>query len=42
MKVVVLVKPEHRNRISHVQTDSVKTGIGNTLGKSHGSHMIVT
>ncbi|KAK2524700.1 Inppl1 [Columba livia] len=32
IKVVVLVKPEHENRISHVGTSSVKTGIANTLG----------
>lgn len=30
---MVLVKPEHENRISHVFSDSVKTGIANTLGK---------
>lgn len=33
IKVAVLVKPEHENRISHVSTSSVKTGIANTLGK---------
>lgn len=33
IKVVVLVKPEHENRISHVSTSSVKTGIANTLGR---------
>ncbi|XP_062442918.1 phosphatidylinositol 3,4,5-trisphosphate 5-phosphatase 2, partial [Rhea pennata] len=32
IKIVVLVKPEHENRISHVSTSSVKTGIANTLG----------
>ncbi|NWI89039.1 SHIP2 phosphatase, partial [Pitta sordida] len=32
IKVVVLVKPEHENRISHISTSSVKTGIANTLG----------
>ncbi|XP_069737743.1 LOW QUALITY PROTEIN: phosphatidylinositol 3,4,5-trisphosphate 5-phosphatase 2 [Phaenicophaeus curvirostris] len=32
IKVVVLVKPEHETRISHVSTSSVKTGIANTLG----------
>ncbi|XP_074006451.1 LOW QUALITY PROTEIN: phosphatidylinositol 3,4,5-trisphosphate 5-phosphatase 2 [Numenius arquata] len=32
IKLVVLVKPEHENRISHVGTSSVKTGIANTLG----------
>uniref|UniRef100_A0A8C4X5P1 phosphatidylinositol-3,4,5-trisphosphate 5-phosphatase n=1 Tax=Erpetoichthys calabaricus TaxID=27687 RepID=A0A8C4X5P1_ERPCA len=30
--IVVLVKPEHENRISHVGISSVKTGIANTLG----------
>ncbi|XP_031456985.1 phosphatidylinositol 3,4,5-trisphosphate 5-phosphatase 2 [Phasianus colchicus] len=34
IKVVVLVKPEHENRISHVSTSSVKTGIANTLGRA--------
>uniref|UniRef100_A0A8C5CDH9 phosphatidylinositol-3,4,5-trisphosphate 5-phosphatase n=1 Tax=Gadus morhua TaxID=8049 RepID=A0A8C5CDH9_GADMO len=32
MRLVVLVKPEHEGRISHVNTASVKTGLGNTLG----------
>ncbi|XP_062983431.1 phosphatidylinositol 3,4,5-trisphosphate 5-phosphatase 2 [Elgaria multicarinata webbii] len=32
IKIAVLVKPEHENRISHVSTSSVKTGIANTLG----------
>ncbi|XP_039601592.1 phosphatidylinositol 3,4,5-trisphosphate 5-phosphatase 2A isoform X2 [Polypterus senegalus] len=32
IKIVVLVKPEHENRISHVGFSSVKTGIANTLG----------
>ncbi|XP_026578268.1 phosphatidylinositol 3,4,5-trisphosphate 5-phosphatase 2 [Pseudonaja textilis] len=32
IKIAVLVKPEHENRISHVGTSSVKTGIANTLG----------
>lgn len=36
IKVVVLVKPEHENRISHVSTSSVKTGIANTLGRGQG------
>ncbi|GAA6075560.1 phosphatidylinositol 3,4,5-trisphosphate 5-phosphatase 2A, partial [Tachysurus ichikawai] len=31
IKIVVLVKPEHENRISHVGMSSVKTGIANTL-----------
>lgn len=33
IKMVVLVKPEHQRRISHVHTSSVKTGIANTLGR---------
>ncbi|XP_062873208.1 phosphatidylinositol 3,4,5-trisphosphate 5-phosphatase 2A [Trichomycterus rosablanca] len=32
IKIVVFVKPEHENRISHVGVSSVKTGIANTLG----------
>ncbi|CAL1593254.1 unnamed protein product [Knipowitschia caucasica] len=32
IRIVVLVKPEHENKISHVFSDSVKTGIANTLG----------
>ncbi|XP_061876421.1 LOW QUALITY PROTEIN: phosphatidylinositol 3,4,5-trisphosphate 5-phosphatase 2-like [Colius striatus] len=32
IKLVLLVKPEHENRISHVSTSCVKTGIANTLG----------
>ncbi|KAJ7995318.1 hypothetical protein DPEC_G00243310 [Dallia pectoralis] len=32
IKISVLVKPEHENRISHVGVSSVKTGIANTLG----------
>lgn len=38
IKVVVLVKPEHENRISHVSTSSVKTGIANTLGRATAGH----
>lgn len=33
IRIVVLAKPEHENRISHICTDNVKTGIANTLGK---------
>lgn len=29
----MFVKPEHENRMSHVNTASVKTGLGNTLGR---------
>ncbi|CAG05651.1 unnamed protein product, partial [Tetraodon nigroviridis] len=32
IRIIVLAKPEHENRISHVLSDSVKTGIANTLG----------
>ncbi|XP_039976189.1 inositol polyphosphate phosphatase-like 1b isoform X2 [Xiphias gladius] len=32
MKLAVFVKPEHESCISHVNTASVKTGLGNTLG----------
>ncbi|XP_029938564.1 phosphatidylinositol 3,4,5-trisphosphate 5-phosphatase 1 [Salarias fasciatus] len=32
IRIMVLAKPEHENRISHVCSDSVKTGIANTLG----------
>lgn len=34
IKLAVLVKPEHENRISHVGMSSVKTGIANTLGNN--------
>ena len=33
IRIVVLAKPEHENRISHIFSDIVKTGIANTLGK---------
>ncbi|XP_059201429.1 inositol polyphosphate phosphatase-like 1b [Centropristis striata] len=32
MRLAVFVKPEHESRISHVNTASVKTGLGNALG----------
>ncbi|XP_057696431.1 phosphatidylinositol 3,4,5-trisphosphate 5-phosphatase 1 isoform X2 [Corythoichthys intestinalis] len=32
IRILILAKPEHENRISHVFSDSVKTGIANTLG----------
>ncbi|XP_028817201.1 phosphatidylinositol 3,4,5-trisphosphate 5-phosphatase 1 isoform X2 [Denticeps clupeoides] len=32
IRIVVLAKPEHENRISHVFSNSVKTGIANALG----------
>ncbi|KAM5126165.1 phosphatidylinositol 3,4,5-trisphosphate 5-phosphatase 2-like, partial [Mantella aurantiaca] len=31
IKIVVLVRAEHENRITHISTSSVKTGIANTL-----------
>lgn len=34
IRIIVLAKPEHENRISHIFSDSVKTGIANTLGAS--------
>lgn len=34
IRIIVLAKPEHENQISHVLSDSVKTGIANTLGTS--------
>lgn len=43
----MLAKPEHENRISHICTDNVKTGIANTLGelgreRAHFCHMRVS
>ncbi|KAM9740996.1 inositol polyphosphate phosphatase-like 1b isoform 2-T2 [Menidia menidia] len=32
MRLAVFVRPEHEGRISHVNSASVKTGLGNTLG----------
>ncbi|XP_030837928.1 phosphatidylinositol 3,4,5-trisphosphate 5-phosphatase 2B isoform X1 [Strongylocentrotus purpuratus] len=32
IRIAVLVKPEHQDRISHVRESSVKTGIANALG----------
>ncbi|XP_078067977.1 phosphatidylinositol 3,4,5-trisphosphate 5-phosphatase 2A-like [Mustelus asterias] len=32
IKIAVLIKPEHENRVSHVNVSSVKTGIANTFG----------
>lgn len=37
IRIVVLAKPEHENRISHICTDTVKTGIANTLGEQGGA-----
>lgn len=33
IRIMILAKPEHENRISHIFSDSVKTGIANTLGE---------
>lgn len=33
MRLAVFVKPEHEGRVSHVNTASVRTGLGNTLGR---------
>ena len=35
IRLIILVKPEHTNKITHVQTSQVRTGIGNTLGKEY-------
>ncbi|XP_067898054.1 phosphatidylinositol 3,4,5-trisphosphate 5-phosphatase 1 isoform X2 [Heterodontus francisci] len=32
IRIVILAKPEHEHRISHISTSSVKTGIANALG----------
>lgn len=32
IRLVVVAKPEHKHRISHVQQGTVKTGIANALG----------
>ncbi|XP_067853325.1 phosphatidylinositol 3,4,5-trisphosphate 5-phosphatase 2-like isoform X1 [Heptranchias perlo] len=32
IKIAVLIKPDHENRVSHVNISSVKTGIANTFG----------
>lgn len=37
----MLAKPEHENRISHVCTDNVKTGIANTLGEQGGAMFFI-
>ncbi|KAJ8781608.1 hypothetical protein J1605_010866 [Eschrichtius robustus] len=34
IRIVVLAKPEHENRISHICTNNVKTGIANTLASN--------
>lgn len=40
IRIVVLAKPEHENRISHICTDNVKTGIANTLGERAGGRVL--
>ena len=32
IRLVILVKPEHAMKITHLQTSQVRTGIGNALG----------
>ncbi|GCC22150.1 hypothetical protein chiPu_0000535 [Chiloscyllium punctatum] len=32
IKIAVLIKPDHENRVSHINMSSVKTGIANTFG----------
>ncbi|XP_069748820.1 phosphatidylinositol 3,4,5-trisphosphate 5-phosphatase 2-like [Narcine bancroftii] len=32
IKIAVLIKPDHENRVSHISVSSVKTGIANTFG----------
>lgn len=41
IKLAVLVKPEHENRISHVGMSSVKTGIANTLGNNNSLFSVI-
>ena len=33
MRLLILVKPEHTNKITHLQYSQVRTGIGNALGE---------
>ena len=33
IRLVIMVKPEHYNKISHIQTSTVRTGVANTLGE---------
>lgn len=40
MRLAVFVKPEHEARISHVNTASVRTGLGNTLGTARWSKCV--
>ncbi|XP_056906336.1 phosphatidylinositol 3,4,5-trisphosphate 5-phosphatase 2A isoform X3 [Takifugu flavidus] len=42
IKLAVLVKPEHENRISHVGMSSVKTGIANTLACQNIFYWVLT
>ena len=35
IRLAVFVRPEHENRISQVNSASVKTGLGNALGIAH-------
>ena len=33
IQLLILVKPEHHKKITHLQYSQVRTGIGNALGK---------
>jgi len=33
IRLVIFAKQEHRNKISHIQQSTVKTGLANALGK---------
>ena len=33
IQLLILVKPEHHKKITHLQFSQVRTGIGNALGK---------
>lgn len=33
IRLVIFAKQEHKNKISHVQQSTVKTGLANALGK---------
>ena len=33
IRLIILIKPEHTNKIAHIQGSQVRTGIGNALGE---------
>ena len=39
IQLLILVKPEHHKKITHLQVSQVRTGIGNTLGKYNQEHI---